>query len=189
VVNLKTAFPSTGLLIGSFAILVLLGCSQVDEAQENGEGVQTSVAKATIGYPAPDFTLLDVDGKSVSLSDNRGRVLLVNFWATWCTPCRVEMPSMETLYRQFSREEFEILSVSSDFEGAAVVKPFMRSYQLTFPALIDNDFEVSNLYQVRSIPATYIIDQEGVITHRYFGAKVWNDEASKEIIRKLIQSG
>jgi len=178
-----------GLFICFFATLLLLGCSQSDEAKENGEDGKPRVARATIGYPAPDFTLLDVDGKSVSLSENRGRVLMVNFWATWCTPCRVEMPSMESLYRQFNRKEFEIWSVSSDFEGARVVKPFMKSYNLTFPALIDENFEVNNLYQVRSLPTTYIIDQEGVITHRYFGAKNWNEEASKEIIRKLIQSG
>ena len=188
-VSPKKVYPPVGLIVCSFATLLLLGCSQSDEANKNGEEVQPRVARATIGYPAPDFTLLDVDGKSVSLSENRGRVLLINFWATWCTPCRVEMPSMEALYRQFNRKEFEIWSVSSDFEGAQVVKPFMKSYNLTFPALIDENFEVNNLYQVRSLPTTYIIDQEGIITHRYFGAKNWNEEASKEIIRKLIQSG
>ena len=95
---------------------------------------------------------------------------------------------MQSLYSVFNRSDFEILTVSSDVEGISVVKPFMDELHLTFPALIDADFQVDDLYQVRSVPATFLIDREGVITHRFFGARMWNDQASNELIRKLIQS-
>jgi peroxiredoxin len=98
------------------------------------------------------------------------------------------MPSMQSLYSGFDRDDFEILAISSDVEGASVVKPFMEALHLTFPALIDADFQVTNLYQVRAVPATFLIDREGVITHRFLGAKMWNDQASRDLIRKLIQS-
>ncbi len=96
---------------------------------------------------------------------------------------------MEALYQQFDRNEFEILTVSSDFEGARVVEPFFKSLKLTFPALIDNNQRITELYQVRSLPSTYIIDQNGIITHRFLGAKYWDEKKSKDLIRKLIKTG
>ena len=177
-----------GLLLLSFWFF-LGGCDQAGKSKKTEEISEQKVARATIGYPAPDFTLLDIDGKSFNLSQEKGKIVLVNFWATWCTPCRVEMPSIEALYHRFDRNEFEIFTVSSDVQGAAVVKPFIQSYRLTFPALIDENFMVTNLYKVRALPATYIIDQEGIITHRFFGAKNWNNKESTDLIRKMIQSG
>ena len=170
-------------------IAVCLGaCDRGGESENTQDQSTQPITKATIGYPAPDFTLLDLSGEPVTLSEERGKVILLNFWATWCTPCRIEMPSMQSLYSGFNRDDFEILAVSSDVEGASVVKPFMEALHLTFPALIDADFQVTNLYQVRAVPATFLIDREGVITHRFLGAKMWNDQASRDLIRKLIQS-
>ena len=181
-----------GFAFGLVMLSVLFflgGCDQNGKSKKTEEASEQKIARATIGYPAPDFTLLDIDEKSFTLSQDKGKIVLVNFWATWCTPCRVEMPSIEALYHSFDRSELEILSVSSDVQGAAVVKPFFYSYRLTFPALIDANSKVTNLYKVRAVPATYIIDQEGIITHRFFGAKNWNNKEMKDLIRKLIKSG
>ncbi|MEO5956651.1 MAG: TlpA disulfide reductase family protein, partial [Nitrospiraceae bacterium] len=104
-----------------------------------------------LGEPAPNFRLRDLNGHSVSLSDLRGKVVLLNFWATWCGPCRVEMPAMEELYRTFSRNDFEILAVSTDAQGASVTRPFQQENHLTFPILHDADYRVGLTYGARSL--------------------------------------
>ena len=95
-----------------------------------------------LGEPAPNFQLRDLNGHLVTLSDLHGKVVLLNFWATWCGPCRVEMPTMEQLYRMFSRKDFEILAVSIDAQGGAFTRPFQEEYHLTFPILHDVDYRV-----------------------------------------------
>ena len=95
-----------------------------------------------IGDEAPNFLLKDLEGFQVSLDQFRGKVVLLNFWATWCGPCRIEMPAMEQLYKSFSRKDFEILAVSTDPQGAAVTRPFQREMGFTFPVLHDADFRI-----------------------------------------------
>ena len=95
-----------------------------------------------LGEPAPNFQLRDLNGRLVTLSDMRGKVVLLNFWATWCGPCRVEMPAMEQLYRMFPRKDFEILAVSTDAQGVAITRPFQQENHLTFPILHDADYRV-----------------------------------------------
>ena len=141
-----------------------------------------------VGVPAPNFQLYDLRGRLVTLSDYRGRVVLLNFWATWCGPCRVEMPAMEDLYREFNRRDFEILAVSTDQQGAAVTRPFSEEMGLTFPILHDSDFRVGVAYGARTLPMTFLVNRQGVITHRIFGARDWQSPEGRQLINKLVSA-
>ena len=139
-----------------------------------------------LGAPAPDFRLWDLNGHAVSLADQRGHVVLLNFWATWCGPCRVEMPAMERLYREFNRKGFEILAVSTDPQGAAVTRPFRDSLLLTFPILHDSDYRVGVQYGARTLPMTFLVDRRGIVRHRIFGARDWHSPEARGLIQTLL---
>jgi len=123
--------------------------------------------------PAPDFTFPGLDGKMVSLADYRGKVVLVNIWATWCKPCVDEMPSMEKLYRNFKGQDFEILAVSIDAPGLKAVAPFMKKYNLTFPALIDSEGAIKTVYGITGVPESFIIDKQGILIKKIVGPVNW----------------
>jgi len=144
-------------------------------------------APVRVGLPAPDFTYPGLDGKKVSLSDYRGKVVFVNIWATWCPPCVEEMPSMQKLYQKLKGENFEILAVSIDSRGAKDVVPFMKKYKLTFPVLIDSMGTVKRIYKTTGVPESFIIDKNGIIVEKVIGPKDW---ATPDVIRffqSLIQ--
>jgi peroxiredoxin len=141
-----------------------------------------------LGEPAPNFQLRDLNGRLVTLSDLRGKVVLLNFWATWCGPCRVEMPAMEQLYRMFQRKDFEILAVSTDVQGAAITRPFQQENRLTFPILHDTEYRVGLTYGARSLPMTFLIDRQGIIRHQVFGARDWEAPEAQQLVQMLMKS-
>ena len=141
-----------------------------------------------LGEPAPNFQLRDLNGRLVTFSDLRGKVVLLNFWATWCGPCRVEMPAMEQLYRTFSRNDFEILAVSTDAQGVAVTRPFQQENHLTFPILHDADYRVGLAYGARTLPMTFMVDRQGVVRHQIFGARDWGASAAHQLVQMLMKS-
>jgi len=125
------------------------------------------------GTEAPNFTLKNLDGEEVSLSQFRGKYVLVNFWATWCGPCKVEMPSLEALYQRFKNKKFALLAISNDMFGSTVVKPFVKANNLNFSILLDQRLKASNAFGVTSLPSTFMIDPEGEIIGALFGAEDW----------------
>lgn len=133
-----------------------------------------SVQAGPDGSPAPGFTLETPDGKTLSLEDFRGRYLLVNFWATWCGPCKMEMPSLEALHRRFGSHKLTVLGISNDLFGNRVVEPFVKAHNLTFPIVLDPKQEVSKRFGVHSLPTTFLIDPQGRILGVLSGAEDWS---------------
>jgi len=131
---------------------------------------------------AEDFTLPDIDGGKISLSDYRGKVVFLNFFATWCPPCMEEMPSMQTLHDEMRFDNFVMLAVCLDKTGISAVKDFAWDKGYTFKVLHDPDGAVAYRYGVRSIPATFIIGKEGKIESSILGSRDWSRES---VIRDL----
>ncbi|MEK7286031.1 MAG: TlpA disulfide reductase family protein [Nitrospirota bacterium] len=150
----------------------------------------TSCSKQTgviVGQGALDFRLKTLKGYELSLSSLRGKVVLINFWATWCGPCKKEMPSMETLYRSYKREDFEILAISIDTAGAQSVRDFVGQFGFTFPILLDTDFSVNQTYEARYVPTSVLVDRNGIIREHINGARDWMDPEIRLIINKLVK--
>jgi len=144
-------------------------------------------ASIEVGFPAPDFTFPGLNGKMVSLSDYKGKVVLVNIWATWCPSCVDEMPSMEKLYQKFKGENFEILAVSIDTLGLKAVIPFMKKYKLTFPGLIDPAGTIRISYRTTGIPESFIIGKDGILIKKIIGPTDWAHPAILRFFHDLIQ--
>ena len=143
--------------------------------------------KSAVGYLAPDFSLRNLKGNYENLDSFRGHVIVLNFWATWCAPCRVEMPSFEKLYRRYRSEGVAVLAVTLDKNAGPKIKSFVDEYELSFPILLDEKGEVERLYPSMTIPFTYVIDREGRVVARVDGAKNWESNETFEAIEYLLK--
>ena len=142
------------------------------------------------GASAPEFDLPALEGGAASLAAYRGRVVFVNFWATWCTPCREEAPALQSLYQRLRSEGFEVLGISIDDAGARdKIAAFVREYGLRFPVLLDPDQRAYREYQAYGVPETFLIDKEGRVVERFVGPKQWDDGRYERVIRELLQVG
>ena len=140
-----------------------------------------------IGKAAPDFSLTDLNDRPYRLSDYRGKVVFLNFWATWCAPCREEMPSMEILNKHFEKDGLVILAVSIDrVTTTKDIPPFVKSMNLTFPVLIDSWGKTDKPYKRMGVPETFIIDQEGIIREIVIGPRDWSRLDSLQVLTKLL---
>jgi peroxiredoxin len=155
--------------IGLSAIVLILGLIWFNQDMAAPAGVDgaTSTNGATIapqvGAIAPDFSLVTLDGNSVRLSDFHGKPVILNFWATWCPPCREEMPALEEIWQQYGAGDVVVLGVDQG-ESTAIVERFIREkVDTTFPILLDSDHAIGNSYFVRSLPTTFFIDRKGFI--------------------------
>jgi peroxiredoxin len=126
-----------------------------------------------LGKPLADFTLPDLQGRSVQLTALRGKVVFVNVWATWCAPCIEEMPTIQQLYERLHSRGLEILAVSLDALGAQVVVPFIRSHRLSFPTLLDTKNSVQRLYLTTGVPESFIVDKRGILVDKVVGPRDW----------------
>ena len=152
-------------------------------------GGQNGAGRRSAG-DAPDFALRDLSGRTVRLSDHRGKVVLVNFWATWCVPCRVELPHLERLYQQYGPQGLVVLGVSIDGpESAAEVDPQARRYGLTFPVLMDQDTRVVALYNPKkTAPFTVIIGRDGAVARRREGYHAGDEHKVEADIKTLLSA-
>jgi cytochrome c biogenesis protein CcmG, thiol:disulfide interchange protein DsbE len=147
------------------------------------------------GRAAPNFTAVDLQGNVRTLDDYRGKVLLVNIWATWCPPCQEEMPSMERLYREIDHEDFEILALSVDAalgsrdsfgRPGGDLESFGESMGLTFTILHDPSGKVQQTFQTTGIPESFIVDRDGIIIKKVAGATAWDAPVNVDLVRRLL---
>ena len=140
---------------------------------------------AVVGKVAPDFTVRDLAGNPTKLSDLKGNVVLVNFWATWCPPCREEIPSMAALNRIMSGRPFRMLAISVDQGGKGAVEDYFKRSGTSLPALLDSDEKVGKLYGITGVPETFVIDKRGVIIKKVIGPLDWSHP---EVVNFLIEA-
>lgn len=141
------------------------------------------------GHLAPDFTLKTLDGNSVRLSDFRGKkVVLINFWATWCPPCRLEMPTMQQIYAEYKASGFEILAISIEPDAEQAISDFVKELRLTFPILLDPDMKVARKFRVIGLPVSVLIDRQGIIRAKEVGYHDWTSKASRKQVETLLGS-
>lgn len=132
----------------------------------------------------PSLNLEDLKGNKVDLKTFKGKVIFLNFWATWCGPCKEEMPSMEALYQQFKNRNFIFLSISVDYEGSKPVREYIQKNGYTFPVLVDQKSETLDIFEVTRIPTTFFIDKQGKLLEKAIGPRNWT---SPEIVSYLTQ--
>ena len=135
---------------------------------------------------APDFTVPLAAGPRFRLTEHRGNVVLVNFWATWCPPCREEMPSMERLWRRHRERGFLLLAVSLDTD-TTLVGPFVAKHGLTFPVALDPGAEVAILYGVRALPVSFVVDPKGNLAVLALGPRTWDNDAAHSLVERLAR--
>ncbi len=146
---------------------------------------ELGIVKFNERVKAPAFELKDLNGTEVELEDFSGKIVFLNFWATWCPPCREEMPSMEKLYTEFKDKDFMMLAVELR-EDTKRVREFKERYQLNFPILVDSDGMVGVFYGVRSIPTTYRVDKDGYLIGAALGARNWATPEAFGLIQQLV---
>ncbi len=137
------------------------------------------------GNIAPDISLYDLDGKAVKLSDFRGQVVMLNFWATWCGPCEAEMSSMEAIYKKYKDSGFVILAVDVG-DSEVKVKRYVKEHNLTFPVLLDWSQAIAGDFAIIGFPTTFIIDQNGVIRAVVVGERNWEETQNSKLISDLL---
>jgi peroxiredoxin len=153
-----------------FLLLAVPGC--------NKEQKQAPAPLA--GNPAPDFTVRDLDGREVRLADLRGKVVVLNFWATWCPPCREEIPSMMQLNKAMAGKPYRMLALSIDDGGKKAVEDYFAQSGTKLPAFLDPGQAIGNQYGITGVPETFVIDKKGVIVKKVVGGIEWN---SPEVIK------
>ncbi len=161
---------AAGLLFGAgLAIFIyfVLEISKRDVSQVLHPPGASLPESAAVGSPAPDFELTSLEDENIRLSELRGKIVVINFWATWCEPCKFEMPFFEKLYSN-PQKQLEILAVNFD-EPRQKVQEFAEEYNLSFPILLDPGASVQEIYRVRGYPTTFIVDENGIIRYHHIG--------------------
>jgi cytochrome c biogenesis protein CcmG/thiol:disulfide interchange protein DsbE len=168
------------LLAGLFLFTVLFVAGYVVKERQIGKKIITS------GDQAAEFRLQALEGRSVKLSDLRGKVVMVHFWATWCPPCVEELPTIDTLYRTIADKDFQLLAVSVD-DAAPEVVAFLKKHGLNLPVLMDPGRKTAGRYGTYKFPETYIVDRQGMVRVKVIGPRDWSRPENIQIVRDLLR--
>ena len=154
-----------------YVIILIIGFAWIISSAD-WTGISTSgrIPAPQKGFLAPDFALKTPGGEEVKLSDLRGQAVLVNLWATWCPPCRAEMQTIETVYKEYKDQGFTVLAVNMAYQDdPTLIQPFVDERKLTFPVLLDETGKMARDYQLTSLPSSFFIDREGIINEVVIG--------------------
>jgi len=193
----RVAYSIAGVIVATgLALALFIALRSPSRTTESGMPIVPHASEQTESMPpvaagdrAADFKLESLDGKDVSLADLKGKIVFLNVWATWCGPCREEMPSMETLFDEFKdNKDFVMLAVSQDTRGRASVEQYVEKNGYHFTILLDPKNTVSSSYDVSGVPETFIINREGRIVAHHMGAFDWSRPDVKDALRQLIDS-
>jgi peroxiredoxin len=177
-------FAAIGVMILVAAIVVVIVYERPRAPAGGGEGGTPPISAGKIAAP---FALQDLNGRLVTLSDLKGKVVFLNVWATWCGPCRQEMPSIETLYDDFKNDkDLVILAVSQDTSGRSAVEPYVERNGYHFEVLLDPENKVGESYEVSGVPETFIIDRNGRIVAHHMGAFDWSRSDFRAALKELV---
>lgn len=173
------------MLLALSATLLALGRAPVSAQAKIDYKVVPILQPIKDRAPTPDFSVATPDGKKLSLKDFRGKVVLLNFWASWCVPCREEMPAMEKLYQEYKQKNFTVLAIAvKDRKQDAL--DFAKELKLTYPIALDPEAQVGLLYGAWGLPATYLIGPKGEGLARGWGPADWYNQGSRKLIRDLL---
>ncbi len=170
------------------AVVLAVGVLGATSASAQDGAKELELARPARPQAAQPFELATPEGGRLSLADFRGRVVLLNFWATWCGPCKDEMPSMERLYQKHRAQGLVVLALSNDSEGStARVARFIKDAGFTFPVGLDPRLKVASLYGVRVLPSSLVIDRQGKITHVALGPREWDQPAAVKLFEAMLR--
>lgn len=176
-------FTNRSIFASWLLIFILCGT-----AVASGPFTEMGVVRPRVRMDAPAFILRDIKGAKKGLSDFKGKVILLNFWATWCPSCREEMPSLEGLWEKFRAKGVMVIAVAVD-RRSEEVESFARRLGLTFPILLDADGTVRRDYEVIALPMTYIIGKDGKISGRIFGSREWAGKDADVLVEQILRNG
>lgn len=177
----RNRFVATAL-----AVLLLSGCSA---SERKSADAPAGDGRVEVGAPAPSYATLSLEGDSVSLEGQRGKVLLLNIWATWCHPCRTEIPELRAIHARYRERGLELVGVSVDSDGTDdAVRSFMRDFQMTFPVWRDPEERVSTRFLAVGVPATFLIDRKGILRWRKTGPIAPGDTSLTSAIERALGS-
>jgi len=168
-------------IVGIVVVAMVAGAVALVKNSPDNYGV-------AVGGKAPDFRVVQLaTGDSISLREHyKGQVTLVNIWATWCGPCREEMPNMETAYKELAPRGFKVAAVSIDESDPASVTAFGTQMGVTFDLLQDQSGDIQRVYQTTGVPESFLLDRDGVIVKRIIGAHDWSSKVNRELIERLL---
>ncbi len=165
----------------------LVGLVLLSSCSARTDGTAVSDGRVEVGLPAPDYATVSLDGDSVSLAGQRGKVVLLNIWATWCHPCRTEIPELRQLHERYRAQGLQLVGVSVDTDGTDdTIRGFMRDFQMTFPIWRDPDERISSLFLTIGVPATFLIDKAGILRWRKTGPIAPNDTSLRAAIERAL---
>ena len=174
----KKQFPVLPIVIGSLLIIFAV-MALTPPSEESSAASQNSVVPMAVNYSAPDLSLQNINGETESLSDYRDNVVLINNWATWCPPCKAEMPTLVAYHNEHTADGFSVIAVEAG-EPLDVVTPFVESFEMNFPVWLDPDGKALNAFRNGTLPNSYVIDRTGTV--RY----AWTGEISMAMLEKYV---
>ncbi len=170
-------------------VALLAACALPAVAACSGTGGDDARGRVDIGLPAPAYSAVSLSGDSVSLEAQRGKVVLLNVWATWCHPCRDEIPELQALHEKYSAQGLELVGVSVDTDGSdEAIRAFMNDFRMTYPIWRDPDERVSTQFLVVGVPATFLIDRQGVLRWRKTGPIQPGDATLRQALEQALES-